>query len=57
MRAATKEYPFHRYSCVDSPVLDLINELSKQTKITQVQVQLQNKSLTLARERLPELTQ
>ena len=47
MRKATKDHPFHTYSCIESPVLDLINGLSKQQKITHVQVQLGNKTLNL----------
>ncbi|MCL1805411.1 MAG: hypothetical protein FWG28_05360 [Clostridiales bacterium] len=52
MRAVTKEYPFHRYTGVDSPIIDLIDELSRQPKITQLQVQFQDKTLTLAKESL-----
>lgn len=47
MREATKDHPFHTYSCLDSPILDLINDLGKQPTITQVQVQLPDKSLAL----------
>jgi oxaloacetate decarboxylase alpha subunit len=50
MRQATKEHPFHQYTCNDTPIIDLINELSKQPHITQVQVQFQDKSLLLNKE-------
>jgi oxaloacetate decarboxylase alpha subunit len=49
MRQATVDYPFHQYSSIDAPVTDLINELSKQSSITQFQVQFQDKSLSLQR--------
>jgi len=51
MRQATKNHPFRTYSCIDSPVLELIDELGKQPNITQVQVQLPDKSLMLKKGR------
>lgn len=50
MREATKERPWRTFSCVDSPILDLIDNLGKQEHITQVQVRLDNKSLVLKRQ-------
>ena len=50
MRQATKDYPFHQYSCINAPVVDLINDLSKQPNLTQVSVQFQDKSLFLKKE-------
>jgi oxaloacetate decarboxylase alpha subunit len=50
MRAATKERPWKTFSCVDSPILDLIQDLGKQPQITQVQVTQQNKTLILKRQ-------
>lgn len=47
MREATKDYPFRRFSCLDSPVTDLIDELGKRPGITQVQIQYKGKSLVL----------
>jgi oxaloacetate decarboxylase alpha subunit len=47
MRQATKDYPFHTYSCIGAPILKLIDELSKLPKTAQFQVQFQGKSLTL----------
>jgi oxaloacetate decarboxylase alpha subunit len=47
MRQATKNHPFRQYSCINSPILNLITELGKQPNITQVHIQLPDKSLTL----------
>ena len=47
MREATKERPWKTFSCMETPVLDLIKELSKQPKVTQVQINSGNKSLFL----------
>ncbi|MCL2124419.1 MAG: hypothetical protein FWH33_00330 [Oscillospiraceae bacterium] len=49
MREATKDRPWRTFSCVDSPILDLIDELEKQPHITQVQVRQGDASLTLRR--------
>jgi len=49
MREATKDRPWKTFSCVDSPILDLIGELEKQPKITQVQVTCGEKELVLKR--------
>ncbi len=49
MREATKNRPWRTFSGVDSPILDLIRELDKQPKLTQVQVELPGKSLILKR--------
>jgi oxaloacetate decarboxylase alpha subunit len=49
MREATKDRPWKTFSCVDSPILDLIDDLEKQPHITQVQVKCGDKNLTLAR--------
>jgi oxaloacetate decarboxylase alpha subunit len=51
MRAATKYHPFHEYSCLDTPIIELIDTLGKQQKITQVQVHLNGKSLMLKKEK------
>jgi oxaloacetate decarboxylase alpha subunit len=50
MREATKDRPWRTFSCVDSPILDLIRDLGKQPQITQVQVKQQDKSLILKRQ-------
>lgn len=50
MREATKTHPFKTFSCLDAPILDLITELGKQPKITQVQVKYQDTSLVLMRQ-------
>ena len=47
MRAETRDRPWKTFSCMETPILDLIRELSKQPKITQVQVNSGNKSLVL----------
>ena len=47
MREATKDGPFRKFSCVDAPILDLINELSKQPSVSHVQVSDKSKSLVL----------
>jgi oxaloacetate decarboxylase alpha subunit len=50
MREATRERPWRTFSCVDSPILDLIDNLEKQAHITQVQVRINNKTLVLKRQ-------
>jgi oxaloacetate decarboxylase alpha subunit len=50
MREATKSHPFRTFSCADAPILDLIRELGKQPKITQVQVKCRNKFLVLRKQ-------
>jgi hypothetical protein len=50
MREATKDRPWKRFSCVESPVLDLIRDLGKQPKITQVQVKQGEKTLVLKKQ-------
>ena len=50
MRQATKDHPFRQFSCIDSPIVDLINDLSKQPQLTQVSVQFQDKSLFLKKD-------
>jgi oxaloacetate decarboxylase alpha subunit len=50
MRKATLHHPFHQYSCIDAPIVDLIKEFGKQPNITQVQVQLGDKSLFLKKD-------
>ena len=50
MRKATVDHPFHTYACIESPILELIDDLSKRPKTTQVQVQLGDKSLLLKKE-------
>ena len=47
MRRATAIRPFHTYSGAGSPLLEIIDTLSRQPATTQVQVKLQDKSLTL----------
>jgi len=49
MRKATTSHPFHVYSCIDSPILDLIDGLSKQPQTTLVQIKLGDKTLSLKR--------
>ena len=51
MREATKDRPWKTFSGIDSPILDLIKNLSNQPQITSVQVSLQNKSIVLKRQR------
>ncbi len=50
MREATKDRPWKTFSCVDSPILDLIKDLGNQPQITQVQLKLENKSLVLKKQ-------
>jgi oxaloacetate decarboxylase (Na+ extruding) subunit alpha len=50
MRQATKDRPWKTFSCVDSPILDLIQNLGNQPQITQVQVQVQNNTLILKKQ-------
>ena len=50
MREATKDRPWKTFSCVESPILELIDDLGKNPKITQIQVQHNNKSLVLKRQ-------
>jgi len=50
MREATKDRPWRTFSCVDSPILDLIGALEKQPRVTQVQVQCGDRQLVLKRE-------
>lgn len=47
MREATKTGPWKTYSCFDTPLLDLIKDLSNQPQITHVQVQTSSGSLVL----------
>lgn len=47
MRQATKHHPFRQYSLINSPILDLVAGLGEQPDITQVQIQLPDKSLVL----------
>jgi len=47
MREATKDGPWKTFSCVDTPILNLIDELSKQPQVTQVQVNSGSKNLVL----------
>ena len=47
MRKATLYHPFHQYACIDAPIYNLINDMSKHSKTTQVQVCFRDKSLTL----------
>jgi len=47
MREATKDRPWRTFSCIDSPILELMTELEKQPKITQVQVSCGGKNLVL----------
>jgi len=49
MREATKDRPWRTFSGVDTPVLELIGELGKQPKTTQVQVKCGDKNLVLKR--------
>ena len=49
MREATKDKPWKTFSCIDSPILDLIDQLGKQPSVTQVQVTQGDKKLTMKR--------
>ena len=47
MREATKDRPWRTFSCGDSPILNLIGELEKQPKITQIQIKYGDMNLVL----------
>ncbi|MBQ8264064.1 MAG: hypothetical protein IJY96_04715 [Oscillospiraceae bacterium] len=49
MREATKDRPWRTFSGVDSPILDLIDGLDKQPKLTKIAVSSGDSSITLKR--------